>query len=204
MKKTHSRFVLAVLVALLVAATCISVFSVSVSAETKNGITAMLSTDKVSYAESDPVKVTLNVTNQSGKQAVVTTTVTAPEGWIGVSGQAVNTMTLESGDTNTGELVLQAKKMGGTGPLVLILIIVLVIILALLVVFLVVKKKKRTLGYQCISVRDPGWGAGAFYGACTGSRGCRYPDGQQDRYRERDRRRSPHRPHRAHRAHPAH
>ena len=145
MKKTHSRFVLAVLVALLVAATCISVFSVSVSAETKNGITAMLSTDKVSYAESDPVKVTLNVTNQSGKQAVVTTTVTAPEGWIGVSGQAVNTMTLESGDTNTGELVLQAKKMGGTGPLVLILIIVLVIILALLVVFLVVKKKKGRL-----------------------------------------------------------
>ena len=115
MKAKHFRFVTAVLAVMLVIALGMGVYAASSSTSTQDGLTAVLSTDKETYTGDDLVTVTLDVTNNSGKEASINSEITVPSGMVIKSGSAAASAKLNGGSTNTNTLVLSIDTASETG-----------------------------------------------------------------------------------------
>lgn len=127
MKATHFRLLTVVLAVVLFAAMGVGIWAASSGTNEKDGLTVVLSTDKETYADTDSVTVSLDVTNNSGKTATINSEITVPSGMVITSGSAKATATVNDGATNTAKLVLSMEDSGGDGWILWVILGVLVV-----------------------------------------------------------------------------
>ena len=105
MKMNAFRILTICMVVLMLIGIGVSAAEAVLTTESKDGIIAELTTDKSVYADGEPVRINLSVTNNTGKRVSVTAQVQTPSGFETANG-TTEAMIIEAGQT---EKMLEAS-----------------------------------------------------------------------------------------------